>query len=155
MVVMTPRIVVFIVISLVIGTILGYAIGARANDKIMSTNPATVQTDNHPLLTNRSASANGKITKFENNEITLTNETSGSANFKLVENALIFKLNNGAISSPSSDLKNIILDQQVGVNLTYVEGEYRVASITYTPIVAPIPVRTNPAASGSATTSKN
>ena len=144
------RLIVLILIPLIIGAVIGYSVATRGLLKMMTTTQPVVTSTENPLLTNRSASANGKITKFENGQITLQNEAGQNASFKLIENALIFKMNNGQISSPSTDTSNISLNQPVGLNLTYVDGEYRVASITYSPGFTPPPVRGNPAASGSA-----
>lgn len=145
------RLIVLLLIPLIIGAVIGYSVATRGLVKMMAPANQAATTNESPLLTNRSASANGNITRFQNNQITLQNEAGQTADFKLVPNALIFKMNNGTINSPSTDTNNISLNQQVGLNLTYLDGEYQVASITYTPDFTPPPLQNNPAAaSGSA-----
>ena len=128
------------------GLVLGLGIGLISSrlqplpqspaDKIVAEN----KMGSEDIFTTQNATVNGKVTAVENGAITISSQ-KGTPTFKL--NQQVYIVDTSANSKPSTDPKNIPLNQEVILNLQKVNGEFKVMTVTVIIPGSPAPIPSN------------
>lgn len=104
--------------------------------KTTTSNINTVQIN--PLFTSYTASFQGKITQVNNGILEVESNTFQRGTIKLAQEVKIFDLTRPRqAATPSTDIKSIMLNRPVSINLEYKNNEFQATSLTYLPDIAP------------------
>ncbi len=123
---------------LVVGLLIGYVLGiqvAKGNSRNYSPAPSQQKGSlkTSPLFTRQNATVTGKVTKVDGNKITVVDDKNQSDIFVLSKNiAIVTAIAPGKVATPSTNIKDIQLNQSALIALQIVDGEYQVISIAYT-----------------------
>lgn len=134
--------------TLVVGIILGVGFGLsfsasnKATNQVASNATVTVNSPvKEDFYANQSATAKGRITKFNSSRLTLRKDDSTEAEFKISPNVRIYKyVTSNSPATVSTDVKSLEIDKDVLLNLISDDkNEYHVSTITFLPPDSPIP----------------
>lgn len=137
------------VATLVVGIILGVGFGLsfsasnKAASQVANNATVTISTPvKEDFYANQSATARGKITKFNNSRLTLRKDDFSEAEFKISPNVRIYKyLSSSSPATVSTDVKSLEIDKDVLLTLTSDDkNEYHISTITFLPPDSPIPL---------------
>lgn len=124
-----------LVVGLVVGFVLGKGLSKGGINSLTSL-------DNSKLYTTQTATIRGKVTKVEGKTLTVQNSQGTTGTIEASDKVLVSKLRTAgstAPASPSSDLKQVTLNEEVLITLQLTEGTYKAVLIQYLPPLPPLP----------------
>lgn len=89
--------------------------------------------DNSSLYDSQNAIFTGKITKVDGEKIWLENKRGVTGEAVLAQNFTFMDMSDGAIATPSSDIKKIPLNKEAIISFNVVGDQYQAVSISFLP----------------------
>ncbi len=125
------------ILLVLISGFVGYQLGINKpnpTDKKPQSEVQEAKVTKNPLFTTQSATIHGKITAINDKLITIQTINNITQQVKIADNVAISKLgNNNRPNPPTSDIKTLESNKNVLLSLEFMDGEYKVVSITYLP----------------------
>lgn len=132
-----------LLISVLIALVVGFLIGNISSSFNKISQPLSNLVSSDKLYTNQTATVKGQIKSLEGNKIMVQNSEGVSGSLELADSVLInvYKKNSKSIpiASPSTDLKTIELNKDATINLSKINGTFKVVAIDFASVPPPLP----------------
>ena len=130
---MKPKQIIYLIVILLIGGVLGFFAGRSGGQKATQTN-TTPTTQANQLFRSQTATFQGEITKVNSGSLEVKSDSNQTGSLTLSDRVVIYKFKEGTNqATASSDLTSIETGKKVLIVLNLLGNQYKVVSISYQP----------------------
>ena len=131
---MNQKQIIYLIVVLIIGGVLGFFVGRSTGQKATQVSNTAPTTQSNQLFRSQTATFQGEITKVNSGSLEVKSDSNQTGSLTLSDRVVIYKFKEGTNqASASSDLNTIETGKKVLIVLNLLGSQYKVVSISYQP----------------------